>query len=375
MKFLDKWLLIGQGKGRYGAMEGLRAYAALLVFFVHSIDEGFKKFVSKDLNAVSWQSIDNGPEAFFYWLFKSHYGVDLFFLLSGFLVYRMIQKEGFTVVNFLWHRVLRIYPAFLVSLIAAVFVMVELLSWRTYSVADFTLNMFFLNGVPGSGVVPYNWPTWSLFFEFAFYAICPILLLISKNRMQAFLLVMCVMLFFLAGNIILMEYIRFEMFLMGSFLASFSDQQLKVASAKLPDMWVLIAYVVSGLIFVVNGNLSSFVAVYMLASSALFITSIYGGGFLSHFFSLRWFKYLGNVSYSFYLFHVIVICIIVHGSFGQFLSAIDIGLSIKIGICMLISFVLTLVAAIVSFICFEKPYFYFAHKARTRSNVGQVKVV
>jgi exopolysaccharide production protein ExoZ len=68
---------IGQGAGRIAPMEGLRGIAVLLVFFVHA-DTLFSPLLDPGSigRRVSWFLSING-----------HSGVDMFFVLSGYLIY------------------------------------------------------------------------------------------------------------------------------------------------------------------------------------------------------------------------------------------------------------------------------------------------
>jgi peptidoglycan/LPS O-acetylase OafA/YrhL len=106
-------------------------------------------------------------------LSRSHYGVDLFFVLSGLLMTDLAIRRWPGAVQFLWHRWLRIYPAYAVSLVVA-----AVLLWsspdRTYGAADVLGNVAFLQGIFVLGIPAINPPTWSLSFEALFYLAVPI---------------------------------------------------------------------------------------------------------------------------------------------------------------------------------------------------------
>ena len=91
---------------RLPATEGVRGLAVLLVFFVH-----FDQLIASMLprSSVSAQV--------FHWAGTvGHSGVDLFFLLSGHLIYAVLQSGKRTVWGFFARRIHRIYPTFLVVL-------------------------------------------------------------------------------------------------------------------------------------------------------------------------------------------------------------------------------------------------------------------
>ena len=133
-------------KTRNFALDGIRGYAVLLVFMVHfwgayssmpghSVGEHFDFSFSQP-----WQS-----NLLFYGQ-HSHYGVDLFFVLSGFLIASILQSPSISIGRFVFNRALRIYPAFLLSFVFALF----LWKWSFGQAVELSValkNIFFLNGI------------------------------------------------------------------------------------------------------------------------------------------------------------------------------------------------------------------------------------
>lgn len=152
-------------------IDGLRAIAILSVMFYHA---GFN-------------------------LFKGGYiGVDVFFVISGFLTTSIILKEvdnkSFSILNFYERRARRILPA----LFFVLFISVPI-AWLTLEATDlksffqslnsiplFTANHFFWKDVDYFAVASELKPlihTWSLAVEEQYYIILPILFLIlGKER-------------------------------------------------------------------------------------------------------------------------------------------------------------------------------------------------
>ena len=95
---------------RFPLLDGVRAVAALLVVFTH-------------VSFITRANIDNpfGPE-----LARMNTGVSVFFVLSGFLLYRpfvaarLVGDGRPDTAPYLWRRLLRIYPAYWVALAASV---------------------------------------------------------------------------------------------------------------------------------------------------------------------------------------------------------------------------------------------------------------
>lgn len=121
-------------------------------------------------------------------------GVDVFFVISGFLISSIIVKEanqgGFSFGNFYKRRVLRIFPALFTMLAAAIAIgWFQFPMWNYNQLADsmiaaaaFYSNFYFNNKsdyfAPEAATQPLL-HTWSLSVEEQFYFIAPLLLLLS----------------------------------------------------------------------------------------------------------------------------------------------------------------------------------------------------
>src|SRR5258708_20344750 len=92
------------GQQRLKAMEGLRGIAVTLVFLVH--------YDSLFGNWLAPHSVGTRVAEFLSTV--GHSGVDLFFVLSGYLIYgAVISSRDFSYARFMRRRLQRIYPTFL----------------------------------------------------------------------------------------------------------------------------------------------------------------------------------------------------------------------------------------------------------------------
>ncbi|HYG65573.1 MAG TPA: acyltransferase, partial [Thermoanaerobaculia bacterium] len=144
-------------------LDGLRALAILLVVARHSL----RPFISEDTYApvAAWGGVDLTP-----FLMNGWVGVDLFFVLSGFLIGRQaFRRDGWG--RFWFKRVTRIVPAYWACLALVAVGLTASGSWAE-SGRDFAAHLVMLQDYTGSVFVP---AFWSLGAEEKFYLLAPLL--------------------------------------------------------------------------------------------------------------------------------------------------------------------------------------------------------
>ncbi|MHB1841183.1 MAG: acyltransferase family protein [Acidobacteriaceae bacterium] len=160
----------------YASLDGLRGIAFLLVFFHHY-----------GLSSHSRQPVILALE----WLAGGGWaGVDLFFVLSGFLITGILldTRDGkYYFRNFYARRILRIFPLFYGVLLVLLLVTPILhLHWRLGHVPYF----FYLGNIAGHIDPSLNFVlpavnlthTWSLAVEEQFYLVWPLVILLVQDR-------------------------------------------------------------------------------------------------------------------------------------------------------------------------------------------------
>lgn len=359
--------LPGASTPRYRAMEGLRAYAALLIFCVHFFDAYGRMMWALDFNTFQLDQSPSVAATLAYYLFASHYGVDLFFLLSGFLICRMVRKDGFKYGTFLRHRTMRIYPAFLLSLGIWAWVRIGIQKWYGLEFGQLVGNLLFLNAAPALDVTPYNTVTWSLFYEFLFYLTFPFILLVPGVRSR---FGPGIILAFGVGTVVALQallasmFIRFAMFFAGALIACMDDQQLKRIANRLPVSLVLGVYLGATAFFASELGYARFIPLFVISASLLVVKVIFGSGLLHRFFACLPLRYLGNMSYSFYLAHGLGIEIVMSLADDLFSTF---GTGMGLVMTMTTSFAVSLLISAALFLLAERPYFTWRHGRISRT--------
>ena len=180
------------------SIQALRAIAVILVVYAHSIDSSIEVFVTakqhKFYYLENWGSI----------------GLDLFFVISGFIMTRIIHsyEKGRGWKLFAYKRALRIIPLYWgISLVAT------LLISRTYHIklATFVKTLFFFPIFESEFEFPVIGAGWSLSYEIYFYLLITIVLLFHTQKPQSVVLtvVFCLSLagFFFDSTSVLLRFL------------------------------------------------------------------------------------------------------------------------------------------------------------------------
>jgi peptidoglycan/LPS O-acetylase OafA/YrhL len=262
---------------RISVVEALRALASVSVALFHFCNQ---------LSSAGAHLI-----ASYGWL-----GVDVFFVISGFVIPLSLYGRGYGLRDFplfLLRRLVRLEPAYLVSIAVVVFL------WYassmapgfegqapSYSFLQLASHLFYL--IP---LTSYPWLSpvyWSLAYEFVFYITVGLTFsyLIERSAAITVVLALCMLGFsFYAHN---MLDVRIIEFLIGAL-------SMRVILSRSREIHIHAWLVASLLLVFIIGGVATGIVVLLAVCALRFLRSVeFDGGSM----------FLGSISYSLYLIHV-----------------------------------------------------------------------
>lgn len=280
-------------------------------------------------------------------------GVDIFFVISGYLITQSIRADihgnKFTIANFYIKRIRRIIPALFFIVLATIILSLYILpkseldefAKSVISVGTFTSNIFFWRHIDYFSVAAELKPllhTWSLGIEEQYYIVFPIFMLLTKNspdkQIKFWITILLVASFIVhvspigtnhpAANFYL-PYTRFWELLIGSLLA-LSVNNIRFSKAYTNAISLL------GLTFILfsiayDTGFPGTNALFATIGTALVIYA--GNGqinFLTIALSNNYIRYIGLISYSLYLWHWPIIALAKNSYIGEFTTAIQLSI-------------------------------------------------
>ncbi len=297
-------------------INGLRAIAVLLVLFFHLFS-----FIA--LNDYSWTYTLNG----------GYVGVDIFFVISGFLMTAIIikglRKENFSIWNFWKRRAKRICPALLFAIvlfyIVGFFLLVNVNEFYEFNkegtaALAFISNLRFAKDEGYFAVDSMSkmlLHTWSLSVEWQFYIVYPIILwLLNKflgfRAVKAGVLVLFITSLFLSFILTEEKYYyllqtRSWELLSGAIVFLFPVKALLNLSIKSKRFLEILGIIFIFSIFFREDNaVWTPLAVLPSVLGAMLIISLASEKSI---LSNQIFQYLGKISYSLYIYHWLVLSI------------------------------------------------------------------
>lgn len=339
-------------------LTSLRFIFALMVFFHHLIF-----LISK--NNQTFLNIYKK-------IFEEGYtGVGFFFILSGFIlthVYERDIKQGnFNMKLFYAKRFARIYPLHLLTLILWIPLTINLLmksplSWTAHFIENSLLIQSF---IPiRSHYFSFNFAAWSISNEVFFYLLFPFLikLLVDFNVKKKIIVFISIFITVIIMMLLVNEDLHHALFYVNPIMRLFDFtigiliyyfsgylkkySKMKATFLEISSIALLVLFLIISSYIPQVFRLSVYYWVPIVYIILIFSTQ---EGTISEILSLRLFFFLGEISFGFYLFHLVILKYAVYIDNKLNLINSDIILAI-------IVFFLSILISALSFYYFEKRY-------------------
>ena len=331
-------------------MEGVRGFAVFLVFLVHYVTLVMPWLEASTATHAIATSIET----------IGHLGVDLFFVLSGYLIYGMLITKPRPLGRYAVRRVQRIYPTFaavfvLYLVLSAVFPAESKIPGGFEGVVYVLQNALLLPGI--FAIEPMITVAWSLSYEAFAYVTIPLMIgmfsMRSMPRLQRIMCLLAVSIMLLLLSATWLGHVRLTMFLCGMLVFEAID----AGAMRWLRGWSLPALAGALCITIAAPWLGLptwglFACLFVLFF--VFCLGCLSGGIAARLFALAPLRWLGNMSYSYYLIHGLAL--------KGFLSAFAMAYPPATGgagffwLLLPVAFAATLVPSAVLFIAVEKPF-------------------
>ena len=343
---------------RFPALDGLRGIAVILVLFAH-----FPYVQNSGLSRLVWQAAQT--------LRTGYIGVDLFFVLSGFLITRILIRERridgkINLFAFYQRRALRIFPIYYLSLLVC------LVLFPTNMGETDSLIFYFFNYYHPFHPLPYPMEhTWSLAVEEQFYLLWPaVVATFSLNWSRRLSHIIIPALALVCALILTVTFTptmaaapiynslptRMLSLSFGAYLA-FRESESALISwrtciivSALGIAALALAFVTRAEGWISSGGIYWTMALLgyaLLAAGAVALVINAKFTFVERLLSMVWLRFVGRISYGIYLYHLIILFIL-----G--INPANVSEGVSAG-SFFLALTLTFVVATLSFVLIEKP--------------------
>ena len=292
------------------------------------------------------------------------FGVDLFFVLSGFVICMVTDNKSTSVPRFCFDRVARIVPVYWLmtsGLFLLVLAKPDLLNTSTAHVGNYLKSLFFIPHIrEAGGVYPLLMPGWTLNYEMLFYTVIGCGLIVCRNAITLFTAVSMLVLYLLGASLneegamshFLHSSLLFE-FLLGMLAYRVKDSKLfcsipkSVAFGLVILLFILMAVFENRADRLIIGGIPSFILIILFYQLEGQIRGIGDR-------AVQFFVHIGDASYVTYLSHMYVIAFLNRLVFPRISTLSDESV-LTVGI----SIVLSLICGSVIYYLIDKPSMQF----------------
>jgi len=248
-----------------------------------------------------------------------YYGVDLFFVISGFLITSILFKTkgnsfGKSYYNFIGRRALRIFPIYYLTILILWIINLDVVRDKLFWLVSYTYNYaWVLFKIPDTPINHF----WSLCVEEQYYFFWPfiVLSLRQKPKILLFVIILIIVIGFLQTILNIFPFMseynysnlltRMSSLGLGSLGAIYSISfklPEKIFKSKLIEILMLLALFCSLIFsFMLKPLFLAVISLYLVLKAAKFNFSI---NLINLFLNNKYIVYVGTISYGIYIFHL-----------------------------------------------------------------------
>jgi peptidoglycan/LPS O-acetylase OafA/YrhL len=290
-------------------LESIRGLAALLIIFVHT-PHWNPNFESRIVH-------------------NAYLMVELFFVLSGFVIYTSYSSKINTykdLFRFQFLRFSRLYPVHLLFLI--IFLLIEFAKYyvqnntgiiginkpafQENNLTALFQQIFLLQAIgPTGNILTFDYPAWSISVEFYTYLIFGVIILFTHKFKQLVLLIV-----FIISLLLLINKATFGFESLLRCISGFSLGCLcayiisKFPTVVLPSFLSFFTFISIILFLEFKTESQSDVVIYFLTAALILTIVLSNNGFIKKVFKCKVLTWLGSISYSIYMSHALVVHIV-----------------------------------------------------------------
>jgi peptidoglycan/LPS O-acetylase OafA/YrhL len=349
----------------FNNLNGLRFFAALMVIICH-IELKKKYFLLPNLREILRH--------------LGELGVDLFFVLSGFLITILLLKEKeickeISYKKFYLRRVLRIWPLYYFIILLSLFVLPHISYFNQGRLELFSSNdlikvvILFVLMLPNVlyiiRSIPFAGQTWSIGTEEQFYLVWPLIVNKLSNHKLVFL--SCIVGYWIIYRFINLNFfndvpyfslfksyyklLKFDVLSVGALGAALFYEGHKRIS-NLNNIYVFIFSIIASiLLYIYMPNTYEFFRLIYAILFIIIILNLVGNRKIENIFENKIINYLGQISYGIYMYHQIIIVFVLK-MVSEYFNQFNLFENILVYIGTIL---LTIVISHISYEYFEKP--------------------
>lgn len=291
---------------RYEALDGLRGFLALGVFFQHAV-QNFSFF-----QTGVWVITDSR-----FYRFLGGEAVILFFITTSFLYWtKLVIAENYgenQMYRLYRNRLLRLAPLYIFSGALVSIIALYNVNFNISSISGFfrdifywlTLGLHTIQSFNDVNVIPINAGIhWTLRYEWVFYLILPLIAFLARNTYGKIVSILI-----LIGVMSLPDRGYWAIFVFGILSAHIVSRYPTVPWFKKNKWSALVPLFGLFLVFAINYKPYSYVQYFI--SMLVFLSFVYGNN-LFGLLKMPFTKFLSTISYSVYLLHGIILYLVLN---------------------------------------------------------------